>query len=278
MRSKCEQIKESLELFFGVPFDVYTNEVHQEPTYVISPQNEMKELFTVKVYFRQNIRIILEIEPQTYAADMVNAMNNADDNKKQMFRLYLTQIEKQGATSDFQINQQTRNMMESAVWSEPWKTIKYRATKIIESSTDNDYEIKLVQEWSMLGVGLFLSLLDVNAIDEYQHSEGKITQVTHNVYERNPVNRELCLSANGYSCKICGFDFEKKYGLLGHGFIHVHHIEMVADYGGERFINPITDLIPVCPNCHAMLHRKRPPLTPDELKAIIENQVRGEEQ
>ena len=278
MRSKCEQIKESLEMFFGVPFDVYTKEVHQEPTYVISPQNEMKELFTVKVYFRQNIRIILEIEPQTYAADMVHAMNSADDNKKQMFQLYLAQIEKQGATSEFQINQQPRNMIDSSVWSEPWKSIKYRATKIIESSNDNDYEMKLVQEWSMLGVGLFLSLLDVSVIDEYQHSEGKISQVTHNVYERNPVNRELCLSANGYSCKICGFNFEEKYGLLGHGFIHVHHIEMVADYGGERFINPITDLIPVCPNCHAMLHRKRPPLTPDELKAIIENQVRGEEQ
>ncbi|MBR3141650.1 MAG: HNH endonuclease [Clostridiales bacterium] len=79
-------------------------------------------------------------------------------------------------------------------------------------------------------------------------------------------------------CDLCGFNFEKKYGLLGRGFIHVHHIEMVAEYGGERFINPITDMIPVCPNCHAMLHRKRPPLTPEELKEIIESQVRGEEQ
>lgn len=278
MHSKCEQIRESLEMFFDVPFDVYLNEVHQEPTYVIAPQNEMKELFAVKINFRQSIRIILEIEPQTYAADMVKAMNHADESKKQMFLLYLSQIEKQGAKSDFQINQQSRNMQESDAWSIQWKTIKYRATKIIENSTDRDYEIKLVQEWAMLGVGLFLSLLDVNVIDEYNHSEGKVSKVTHNVYERNPVNRELCLSANGYSCKICGFNFERKYGLLGHGFIHVHHIEMVADYGGERFINPITDMIPVCPNCHAMLHRKRPPLTPVELKEIIDNQIRGEEQ
>ena len=277
MQSKCEQIKESLELFFNVPFDVYLTEVHQEPTYFITPQNEMKELFTVKINFRQNIRIILEIEPQTYAADMVKTMNHADENKKQMFLLYLSQIEKQVSKSEFQINQQSRNMQESDVWTEQWNTIKYRATKIIENSTDKEYEIKLVQEWALIGVGLFLSLLDVDVIDEQHHSEGKVSQVTHNVYERNPVNRELCLSANGYSCKICGFNFENKYGLLGHGFIHVHHIEMVADYGGERFINPITDMIPVCPNCHAMLHRKRPPLTPEELREIIESQVRGEE-
>ena len=88
MPSKCEQIKESLELFFNVPFDVNLFEAHLEPTYVITPQNEMKELFTVKIYFRQSIRIILEIEPQTYAADMVKTMNHADENKKQMFLLY----------------------------------------------------------------------------------------------------------------------------------------------------------------------------------------------
>lgn len=276
MPGKCERIKDNLELFFGVPFDVHISEVHQEPTYVISPHNEMKELFDVKIHFRQNIRIILEIEPQTYAADMVEAMNNANSNKIQTFLLFLSQIEKQGGKSDFYVNQQTRNMSEPSVWSERWNSIKYRATKIIDNSNDEDYEINLVQDWAQIGVGLFLSLLSIDVIDEHNHSEGKISQVTHNVYERNPVNRELCLSANGYSCKICGFNFEKQYGLLGHRFIHVHHIDMVSDYGGEKFINPITDMIPVCPNCHAMLHRKKPPLRPEELKSIIENQVRGE--
>ena len=278
MNNRCEIIKESLELFFEAPFDVRLNEVHQEPTYIISPRNEMKELFDVRICFRQNIRMIIEIEPQTYAAAMVEAMNNADQNKKQMFLLYMDQIIHHGVFPDFYINQQKRNVGESDFWNEKWETIKFRATKIIENPSNDEYVTKLIQEWAKIGVGMFLSLLDISVINEYKHLEGKVSHVTHDVYERNPVNRELCLSANGYSCNICGFDFEKKYGLLGHGFIHVHHIEMVADYGGEKYINPITDMIPVCPNCHAMLHRKRPPLKPEFLREIIEKQLRGEEQ
>lgn len=34
-------------------------------------------------------------------------------------------------------------------------------------------------------------------------------------------------------------------------------------------IDPISDLRPVCPNCHAMLHKKNPPYTIDELREII---------
>ena len=106
--------------------------------------------------------------------------------------------------------------------------------------------------------------------DDGKYGEGKIDQVLVNKYERNPINRQLCLAVNGYVCKICGFDFEKKYGDIGKGFIHVHHIEMVSSFGGEYYLDPKKDLIPVCPNCHAMLHRKNPPLEPAELRQIID--------
>lgn len=51
-------------------------------------------------------------------------------------------------------------------------------------------------------------------------------------------------------------NFEKFYGKLGKHFIHVHHIIPLKDINEEYIVNPIKDLIPVCPNCHAMLHTK----------------------
>jgi len=88
--------------------------------------------------------------------------------------------------------------------------------------------------------------------------EGTKKPVTVNIYERNPKARKLCLEKYGYVCSVCEFDFEKKYGDIGKNFIHVHHLKSLHEIGNAYEVNPIKDLRPVCPNCHAMLHRKNP--------------------
>lgn len=98
--------------------------------------------------------------------------------------------------------------------------------------------------------------------------EGKSKEISQTRYERNPQARKICLNHHGYSCQICNFNFETYFGELGKGFIHVHHINSIAEIGKEYEINPKYDLIPVCPNCHAMIHSKRPAFTINEIKKI----------
>ena len=104
----------------------------------------------------------------------------------------------------------------------------------------------------------------------YGFREGERRTVTVNAYERDSEARAACLRHYGtYVCQICGFDFAKVYGSIGREFIHVHHLRPVAVLGhnGGDIIDPVIDLLPVCPNCHAMLHTRKPePLTPEELK------------
>ena len=88
-------------------------------------------------------------------------------------------------------------------------------------------------------------------------------------YERSRINRAACIEIQGTSCRICNFSFGDVFSDLGKGFIHIHHILPVSEMGGSYILNPGTDLIPVCPNCHAMLHRKQPALLPNELKNIL---------
>ena len=86
--------------------------------------------------------------------------------------------------------------------------------------------------------------------------EGARARVEVNRYERSRRAREACLARHGFACRVCGLRFEERYGEIGRGFIHVHHItplSQVADDPGYK-LNPIEDLVPVCPNCHAMLH------------------------
>ena len=98
--------------------------------------------------------------------------------------------------------------------------------------------------------------------------EGATKRVVVNAYERDPKARSACLLHYGYSCVVCGFNFGDNFGEIGNDFIHVHHIEPISKVKGARKIDPVTDLRPVCPNCHAMLHRSDPPFTIEELIAI----------
>jgi 5-methylcytosine-specific restriction enzyme A len=86
--------------------------------------------------------------------------------------------------------------------------------------------------------------------------EGKHKTVVVTVYERNPIARKQCMDHFRVQCQICNFDFEKTYGEVGKDFIHVHHIKPLHEIQQDYIVDPIKDLIPVCPNCHAMLHRK----------------------
>lgn len=85
--------------------------------------------------------------------------------------------------------------------------------------------------------------------------EGALKRVVVNRYERDPGARAECIAVYGTDCSVCGFNFGATYGERGEGFIHVHHLIPLATIGRRYKVDPIAHLRPVCPNCHAMLHR-----------------------
>lgn len=106
-------------------------------------------------------------------------------------------------------------------------------------------------------------------------TEGEVYRVNLNIHERNSEARRLCLEHYGHTCRVCGMDFLATYGEEALGCVQVHHIDPLADSEGEREVDPVKDLNPVCPNCHAVIHRRRPPFTIDEVRAMLERQRQG---
>lgn len=96
---------------------------------------------------------------------------------------------------------------------------------------------------------------DIQADLQETFEEGTAQLRTHRHYERNKAARDKCIAINGAVCKICGMDFETIYGAVGKGYIQVHHIVPISESEGIHKVNPEKDLIPVCANCHCMLHR-----------------------
>lgn len=86
------------------------------------------------------------------------------------------------------------------------------------------------------------------------YTEGAIYHVSVNAYERNAAARRQCIAAHGTSCCICGFSFVSTYGPEAEGYIHVHHEKPLSEIKAEYVVDPVKDLKPVCPNCHAFIH------------------------
>lgn len=105
--------------------------------------------------------------------------------------------------------------------------------------------------------------------------EGASKKVSVNKYERSPKARNLAINYHGTNCVVCGFCFEDYYGEIGKDYIHIHHIIPLNVKKEEYRINYKKDLVPVCPNCHAMLHRKvdGKDITISELKKIIVKKI-----
>ena len=104
------------------------------------------------------------------------------------------------------------------------------------------------------------------------YEEGAVRRVLVNRYERDPKARKQCIKYHGTCCAVCELDFERRYGKIGAGFIHVHHLRPLGRLKSSYRPDPRKDLIPVCPNCHAMLHRRDPPFDIEQLRARLRSE------
>ncbi len=104
--------------------------------------------------------------------------------------------------------------------------------------------------------------------------EGAVYESVIAARRRSRLAREACLKHHKAVCAACGLSFPERYGGLGEGFMHVHHRQEVASRDGEYEIDPKTDLVPICPNCHAMLHwNTDSPRKVEELRRLLKRSI-----
>jgi 5-methylcytosine-specific restriction endonuclease McrA len=106
------------------------------------------------------------------------------------------------------------------------------------------------------------------------YSEGSVQRILVNRYERDPRARKECIEHYGTKYLLCGFDFVAIYGEAMTGFIHVHHLHPLSADEKDQEVDAIRDLRPVCPNCHAVLHRREPPYSLDDVRRFLESRRR----
>ena len=267
MTHDSEYMEGALESNTGLKYRIAPITENGNNGYVIRPKGVNEGLFKIKVVYRNNSKLIAEFTPLD--AQFTKSMDYSDEYRKELFSKYAQELEKNGRCS-ISINDNPL-MPPYSDWPSSVSSLTVNLSRIVDSSTTDI--IQLTVEWVTKIILLISSLLNFEQIydDSAFIADGAETVVTQNKYERNPLNRKACLMIRGYSCAVCGFNFVDRYGPVGKDFIHVHHITPVSKLNGETPINPIKDLIPVCPNCHYMLHKRNPPYTVDELKTMLRN-------
>lgn len=134
-----------------------------------------------------------------------------------------------------------------------------------EKLSDKNFGIEIVNYY-IIEEGIKESDLQ----SEISQKEGKQKAYYTTKYERNTILRKQAIEFHGTRCVVCGFDFYKKYGERGKGFIEIHHKKPLYQIDGEIYVDPKHDLVPVCSNCHRMIHRfKDDYLSIEDLDRIV---------
>ncbi len=279
MTEALRKIKAELESTYDIPFYVREEQMNGEPCFCMGPENDGQEFFYIRVSFRNGIRMTAEFIPEKYGAAFIRSMASRPEASKDTFIRYINLMQERGAKVTLSIDHTVVLPENFKNYRGRWNHFAVKATKAPIVDGDTFSYSAVAQEWGSLMMGMVLSLADIVVIDESESpeitgcKEGAKSQILTNKYERSRTNRKLCLEYQGYNCCVCNINFEDTYGEIGHNFIHVHHVVPVSQLGDGYIVDPAKDLVPVCPNCHAMLHKKNPPYLPEELRKIL--QARG---
>jgi len=115
----------------------------------------------------------------------------------------------------------------------------------------------------------FLLNIPEEVVDPKTYWEGATERISVNRYERNADARKECLRHHGLVCCVCRKTLSEVYGEAAERIIHVHHVVPMASIGAGYEVDPVSDLRPVCPNCHAVIHSRNPCYEIDEVKRML---------
>ena len=222
-------------------------------------------------------KVEASFHPDNFSGSLIREMGEFDDASLSTFSSIQDSLIESGVTMSLLINGNPHSVLTDELRNEVWEKIELECVQRFpqkEKKTDELIQV-CVDKATSACMMLILSLLKVEEVTdsvpgfEIGLPEGSKIKVEVNRYERSPINRSACISHFGPICQACGFDFGKIYGEIGQDFIEVHHLIPISQMGGSYNLNPITDLITVCSNCHSMIHRKNPPFTIKEIRDRI---------
>lgn len=221
-------------------------------------------------------RIDVHFRLGSFAGELMSLMCSVDEAGRLLFRTILDECRASGADVVLNLNGTTRSYRDKAIWEESWRSFGFVVSKgmLAINEGDDTADMHLLEEWATRVAAAVISLLPVeeDVEDSFEAQclpEGAKMRIEVNRYERDRRNRAAALAIHGHKCMACGTDMAELFGSVAEGLIEVHHVVPVSQVGPGYMIDPKSDLVPLCPNCHAVAHRRSPPYSVEELQNML---------
>ena len=222
-------------------------------------------------------RLRISLEPHRFAAVLISAMGEVGDVRRIVYRSVLKRSVELGARVRFAVNGRVVDIDNENVWKEPWRRLELemsRGISVLDRFTSKE-EVDHVRSWSRRFAAAVLAIAPLEERDDaaaegVEGVEGTKTAVRGVRYERDRRNRAAAIAIHGLACLACGLTFGERYGAVAEGFIEIHHVVPLGILKGPRVVDPATDLVPLCSNCHSVAHRRNPPFSVEEIRALLQ--------
>jgi len=205
-------------------------------------------------------RCVLSID--SFGSKYLAALNLVTASRWKEFAFASEKFLEIGVEFEFLMNEDPFNYVEPP--EEIWEfSILGRFVRPSQPETDAAFLLKAITE-------IFADLVTsgMGWVQEDFRVEGAKHSRNATFYERSPVNRRLAIEIHGVTCAVCEFNFEEFYGPQGEGVVEIHHKTPVHLMKNVAVVDPRTDLVPLCSNCHTMVHRRDPPIKIEDLKQL----------
>jgi 5-methylcytosine-specific restriction protein A len=256
----------------GVPVHAQIN-VGPPTALVISPDDtHPNDSFSIR-FFPGWRAAEAEFIPGGFSAPLVSQMGKAPLDSRNVLAAFASALEKRKTRLTFRVNGRDVSPFQSESWPDTWTRVELQARSAPQVIEQDDLAQmrQLICELVVPLFGMVVALIGVDEPDLQAEggTEGTQYQTLTTRYERKKINREACIQLKGLLCAACNFDFSAFYGLLGAGYVEIHHTAPISRLGPGYRINVETDLEPLCANCHAMVHRQDPPLLVHHLAELV---------
>ena len=223
-------------------------------------------------------RLRVDFEPGKFAGSLLADMGRVDGDGRAAFHSVLADCRRLGSEITLEINGSPVPLDSEEVWTPTWRRLVLSMNKgQLELGLDEgESDAQIVCRWTARFAAAVVALLPVEEESENAQSEvtgypeGALATVQANRYERDRRNRAAAIAIHGTACKGCNLEMGARYGSVASGFVEIHHVTPVSQLGPGYVIDPERDLLPLCPNCHAVVHRRSPPFTVAELRELLE--------
>ena len=216
-------------------------------------------------------QILASLHFDPYAGRLFRLMADADESSKAAMEALVSNASRAGL--DAYSTTEPTHATEQSPSTYSWRSLEVEVSARLPTKPNAAARQSLAADVVSYALAIPLCLVQIEEIGTAPTSsgqtEGALTQVLTNKYERSPANRAACLAYHGTKCKVCGFDFSAAHGEIGTGFIEVHHTVPVSSMGDSYIVDPVRELVPLCSNCHSMVHRRFPPFEIEELRSML---------